>query len=253
MLKQAKSAWLSCYFEPGNSVKIAGDTERAVITQCPALDTDFIRKSINLNAIDQVQDHIDMVFDSIREANNFDYVREVFNDAISLAKMIVAERKISNSTTLSDDKFSYRNFDRLSKFEEVRKYIQDLYSQISVNKVDKNPDQFSYSITRCIKFIKHNYQNPISLTEAADFVGISKCYLSLLFRQETGVNFSAWLASYRVEKAKLLLADSNMKLYEIAEMVGFDNPYYFSKVFKDIAGESCKDFKNRQTSKAVKD
>lgn len=253
ILQQAKSAWLSCYFEPGNSVKIANATDRAVITQCPALDTDYIRKGIGLNAIEQVHDHIDMVFDSIREANNFDYVREVFNDAISLAKMLVAERRIANSTTLSDDKFSYRNFDRLSKFEEVRKYIQDLYSQISVNKIEKSPDQYSYSITRCIKFIKHNYQNPISLTDAADYVGISKCYLSLLFRQETGVNFSAWLASYRVEKAKLLLADSNMKLYEIAEMVGFDNPYYFSKVFKDIAGESCKDYKNRCNSQAVKD
>jgi len=159
--------------------------------------------------------------------------------------MIVAERKLTNATSLNDERFSYRNFDRLAKFDEVRTYVLDLYTQINVGDTAEKTEKYSYGITRCIKFIKHNYQNPISLTDAADYVGISKCYLSLLFRQETGVNFSNWLANYRIEKAKKLLSETNMKIYEVAEMVGFENPYYFSKVFKEMTGESCKDFKTR--------
>ncbi len=245
LVNQAKSAWLSCYFEPINSVRLAGPVVPSPVQICPALDTDFIRKSIALHDIEPVLEHIDTVFDALKEANTFDYVREVFNDAISLAKMIVSERKLTNATTLNDERFSYRNFDRLAKFEEVRKYVLDLYTQINVGDTAEKAEKYSYGITRCIKFIKHNYQNPISLTEAADYVGISKCYLSLLFRQETGVNFSNWLANYRIEKAKKLLSETNMKIYEVAEMVGFENPYYFSKVFKEMTGESCKDFKTR--------
>jgi len=243
LVNQAKSAWLSCYFEPVNSVRLAGPVVSSSVRVCPALDTDFIRKSIALHDIEPVLEHIDTVFDALKDANSFDFVREVFNDAISLAKIIVSERKLTNSTTLNDERFSYRNFDRLAKFEEVRAYILDLYTQINVGDNINQPEQYSYGITRCIKFIKHNYQNPISLSDAADYVGISKCYLSLLFRQETGVNFSNWLANYRIEKAKKLLSETNMKIYEVAEMVGFENPYYFSKVFKEMTGESCKDFK----------
>lgn len=245
LVSQAKSAWLSCYFEPLNSVRLAGSVIPSPVLVCPALDTDFIRKSIALHDIEPVLEHIDTVFDALKDANTFDYVREVFNDAISLAKMIVSERKLTNSTTLNDERFSYRNFDRLAKFEEVRTYILDLYTQINVGDNLEKPEKYSYGITRCIKFIKHNYQNPISLSDAADYVGISKCYLSLLFRQETGVNFSSWLANYRIEKAKKLLSETNMKIYEVAEMVGFENPYYFSKVFKEMTGESCKDFKTK--------
>ena len=50
--------------------------------------------------------------------------------------------------------------------------------------------------------------------------------------------------NYRIEMAKKLLASSGLKIYEVAEKVGFENPYYFSKVFRDITGMTCKEFKN---------
>jgi two-component system response regulator YesN len=252
LIAQAKSAWLSCYFEPIYSVRLAERDISSPMLVCPALDTDFIRKSIALHDIKPALEHIDTVFDALKEANHFDYVREVFNDAISLAKMIVSERKLENATSLNDERFSYRNFDRLAKFEEVRKYILDLYTQINVGDNTNIKGEYSYGITRCIKFIRHNYQNSISLSDAADYVGISKCYLSLLFRQETGVNFSNWLANYRIEKAKKLLSETNMKIYEVAEMVGFENPYYFSKVFKELTGESCKEFKTHGAARSAR-
>jgi len=92
-------------------------------------------------------------------------------------------------------------------------------------------------------FIKINYHNNITLEEVANDVEISKSYLSLLFKQETGINFSTFLTNYRIEMAKKLLISSNDKIYEIAGKVGFENPYYFSKVFRGITGMTCKDFK----------
>ncbi|GIQ63182.1 hypothetical protein PACILC2_17500 [Paenibacillus cisolokensis] len=93
--------------------------------------------------------------------------------------------------------------------------------------------------------MQQHYDENISLSQLADYLQINKSYLSLLFKQEIGVNFTSYLNNIRIEKAKELLLHTNYKAYEIAKMVGFDNPYYFSKVFKETTGMSCQEFKNR--------
>jgi len=79
----------------------------------------------------------------------------------------------------------------------------------------------------------------------AEAVLVSSSYLSLIFKQETGVNFSNYLSNYRIEQAKKMLISSNKKIYEIANDVGFSSPYYFSKVFKEVNGLTCKEYKDK--------
>ena len=67
----------------------------------------------------------------------------------------------------------------------------------------------------------------------------------MLFKQETGINFVTYLNSYRIEKAKQLLTTTNMKIYEIAESIGFYSPYYFSKVFKELTKMQCKEYRDK--------
>ena len=52
-----------------------------------------------------------------------------------------------------------------------------------------------------------------------------------------GVNFSTYMKNYRISKAKELLCGTQLKLYEIAEKVGYSDPKYFSKVFKETTGQ----------------
>lgn len=104
---------------------------------------------------------------------------------------------------------------------------------------------YSGLIRECIGFIEENYSQNITLDNAAAAVNISSSYLSFIFKQETGINFSVYLTNYRIEMSKRLILKSNLKIYEIAEQVGFGSPYYFSKVFKEIVGMTCKEFKNR--------
>jgi two-component system response regulator YesN len=58
-------------------------------------------------------------------------------------------------------------------------------------------------------------------------------------------NFSAFVNEFRVSHAKRLLTGSNLKIYEIAEQVGFTDTKYFNRVFKDIEGVSPKEFRER--------
>ncbi len=126
--------------------------------------------------------------------------------------------------------------------------MKDIYKYISIINENK---AYSYYVNKSIQYIKENYERNITLEEVADYSQISKSYLSLLFKQETGINFSTFLTNHRVEKCKEFMKESHYKIYEIADMVGFDNPYYFSKVFKDKVGMSFKEYQRKYCNRPI--
>lgn len=88
------------------------------------------------------------------------------------------------------------------------------------------------------EFIEKEYHRDLSLEEIASALHVNRNYLSQLFKKITGEPFVTYLNKYRVEKAKELLMTGRYMVYEISEMVGFQNPTYFSQVFKSLTGFS---------------
>ncbi len=70
----------------------------------------------------------------------------------------------------------------------------------------------------------------------ANAIGISQGYLSSVFKKQTGSNLNDYVNQVKIEKARELLGLHEYMMYEISDMLGFENPYYFSKVFKKIMG-----------------
>ncbi|MNE79958.1 HTH-type transcriptional regulator YesS [compost metagenome] len=101
-----------------------------------------------------------------------------------------------------------------------------------------------------IKYIDYHYQNEISLQDVASHFFVSREYISRKFKQEFGINFSDYLGQYRIDKAKTLMLNQNLKIVQISEMVGFHDVKYFSKVFKKQEGVSPKVY--RQSGKIIK-
>lgn len=97
-------------------------------------------------------------------------------------------------------------------------------------------------IFRAKQYINQNYDKNISLGDVAKYSGISESYLSREFRNKTGDSFSNYILKVRMNKAIELIKNSNLKIYEIAEKVGFNNAEYFSKQFKKVMGKSPKNF-----------
>ena len=87
------------------------------------------------------------------------------------------------------------------------------------------------------------YKNGITLDEIAGRLGITPEYLGTQFHQELGINFSAYVRKFRIEKAKKLLLGTDMKLYEIAEHTGYSDAKYFSRVFKTETGMLPADYR----------
>ncbi|GIP06520.1 hypothetical protein J28TS4_49270 [Paenibacillus lautus] len=94
-----------------------------------------------------------------------------------------------------------------------------------------------HNIQKAQRFIEENYaMEDLSLQEVADSVGMSVTYLSRTFKNETNMNFVKYLVQVRMEKARELLAESELSAQEAAYRVGFSDYVHFSKTFKKFHG-----------------
>lgn len=88
------------------------------------------------------------------------------------------------------------------------------------------------------EYIRTHICDKLSLSEVACAIGISQNYLSSLFRQYSELGFNDYVMSLKINTAKTLLAQEHLKVCQVSERLGFDNPHYFSKVFKKYTGYS---------------
>ena len=93
------------------------------------------------------------------------------------------------------------------------------------------------TVSRAKGHIHQHYADPdLSLEQMAAVAGVSRTHLSAQFRKETGVSITEYLTMVRVEAAKQLLAGTDLRVYEVAERVGFASSEHFSRVFKRSTG-----------------
>lgn len=94
---------------------------------------------------------------------------------------------------------------------------------------------------------KHFWQNSISLKEVADHVQVTSQHLSRLFKSSLNVTFVEHLTVLRVQMALELLKDSEKKIYEVAEEVGYSSQHYFCTAFKRVLHLSPQEYRKTQT------
>ena len=93
-------------------------------------------------------------------------------------------------------------------------------------------------IDNVVSDIRAHYTEDISLTSLAAKYNISMGHLSKIIKEHLQVNFSDYIAALRIQRAKELLSDESLSIQEIAEIVGYDDYFYFTKVFKKVEGIS---------------
>lgn len=91
---------------------------------------------------------------------------------------------------------------------------------------------------RIIREIKQNYTQNVTLSGLSEKYGISIGYLSSQLKSELGLSFTEYITSKRIQRAKDLLADENLSIDAITELTGYNDYFYFTKVFKKITGIS---------------
>ena len=101
-------------------------------------------------------------------------------------------------------------------------------------------------IKKLKEYIAENYyKEDLGLADAAEYVSLSPQHISRMFKKEMDITFIDYLTKVRMGKAIELFADDTLKMYEIAERVGYSSQHYFSNVFKKVIGIAPLEYRSR--------
>ncbi|BFT72102.1 response regulator [Paenibacillus sp. P36] len=117
-------------------------------------------------------------------------------------------------------------------------YIRSMISLgfTEITRKESGGESFPPIIRALLGYIHKEYASAANLSDFAQQYQINPNYLSNLFHQETGMTYTHYLTQHRLTEAKKWLRDTNLKIYEVCEKVGYKDPAYFSRIFKTFEG-----------------
>jgi two-component system response regulator YesN len=101
------------------------------------------------------------------------------------------------------------------------------------------------AVSHVQEYLLANLEKDLSLVRLAEVSRLNPSYLSRLFKQVTGINLNVYIQEARLNKAVVLLRDSDLKVYEIARLAGYEYAPYFTKIFKKNIGMSPQEYRDR--------
>lgn len=164
------------------------------------------------------------------------YIKFVFSNVIQelfQEDQFSGERRIEHEI---DRLYNCRNIMEILEVteENIREYESFLERSMSESRNE---------VAAVKNYIYQHYAEDLSLEILAEKVYLSSGYLSFIFKKETGMNLNRYIRVFRMKKAKELLKNTNMKVAQVSENVGFANVSYFCRSFREYYGCSSESYR----------
>ena len=129
----------------------------------------------------------------------------------------------------------------------INAYLKQLFVLISRSKeiaTDNNKSYIQNEINLALEYFNENYRNEISIDNYASSRGMSISWFIRSFKESTGTTPLQYLLSQRIVNSQILLESTDYSIAEISNLVGYDNPLYFSRLFSKQNGMSPREYRN---------
>lgn len=134
-------------------------------------------------------------------------------------------------------------FEEIHEFGQLSAAYRVLFEERLKNRSHLELRGYSQLTRNIMEYTEEHYPESLSLKLFGDLFHVSPNYVSRLFKQEVGQGLFDYINELRIEKAKVLLKDYRYKIYDVAEMVGFNNQAHFAIVFQKYTGFSPKQYR----------
>ena len=131
----------------------------------------------------------------------------------------------------------------LGSLDEILACTENYLSGLCTYAADKAKDRHNDIAARIKELIAGRLDRDISVESLADELYLSRGYISHVFKNVTGESINRYVTRERIKRAKSLLCDPTMKITDIAAACGYDNPTYFSSLFRNETGSSPKEYR----------
>ncbi|MDQ0062843.1 response regulator transcription factor [Paenibacillus harenae] len=127
---------------------------------------------------------------------------------------------------------------------QIRDVVLDYIQRYKVIETKGEANQRHNLIGKVTAYLEAHFQEHITVKQIAEIHHLNASYLSVLFKKEMGKTISDFLQETRMNKAKELLRDPSIKVYEVSEQVGFQTSAYFAYLFKKTTGYSPQEYRD---------
>lgn len=200
----------------------------------------FSKELVNQNYQKAIQIKDDMMAEVRREeVTDIEYLKKLYLFFLTSLFHITRDNVEKVEAQLEVIGQDIMNAQSLNGLDRVMEEVFEIHGYSGIRN-----EEYTAPIRNAIRYMEEHYPESLALSDVAGHVGLSAEYLSRLFKEETGVKFVVYLNNLRLKHALRLLESTNLKVYEVAEQVGYSNLSYFSTVFKKNFGQNPFDYKN---------
>lgn len=195
-----------------------------------------IRQAVLASEQSEIRKCYYRLYDLLR--TDFHQPREIKECLIRFSMAVLGAYKMQHevSSELTIQNSMQKIADAVS-WNEIRRALEKFFGVFELSELEEEINQEqSPLIRKAVQMVYKYYDQGITLEEIAEALFVTEEYLSTQFKKETGKGFADTVRQLRIEKIKGLLVNTKLKINQIAEMTGYTDPKYMSRVFREEVG-----------------
>lgn len=192
----------------------------------------LILKKENEGALDYIED---LFINNVKTGVSVDSIYQMALRIAMLLQEIKKEYKLENLSTLHDLPELLENVYRADDIFEIKALFISEVNEI-IRYMHEENSQYTPVVRQILEEVQKNYREDMNLKTLAYKYHMNASYLGQIFQKEVGCSFTQYLSSKKIEIAKDLILNTNMKINDIAKEVGYPDTSYFYRKFKQHYG-----------------
>lgn len=192
---------------------------------------------------EEMENSLESIFELIRNGQNYEveYVKNIFMNMALMLKIIMSDDDKRQSEVKTAASIM-KEIGEINSMSDAFSWLAGYARCLTEQSREAEGQAYSGTVRKILDYLNLHYTEKISLQDVADYMGLSNGHICRILKNETGETFITLMNKIRIQAAIRLLKESNKKVYEIAEEVGFSNYAYFYQLFKKETGYPPKNY-----------
>ncbi len=201
--------------------------------------------SINLRDEKKAVQILQQVQKTLESENrlSIEYIKKLSMELVLILSLALYDKNESLEKIYVKRPDALAHLARLETIADIFNELKEIYT-IAIQYLNKRGEIKNKNvIEQIIQYVQTHLKDEITLEEVAKKVYLTPNYVGYVFKESMGMCFSEYVQACRMEAAQRMLKEPGCKIYEVALKVGYKNPHYFSKLFREHTGCNPSDYK----------
>jgi two-component system, response regulator YesN len=221
-------------YDENSSIVDWDETEKQIVTSIGLCDGNNLEIGLN------------KLFSDIKANSCSDtYIRNISINLVSKVSVMLLDMHESYGKVFGNETLVWDKLLKIDTVFNLQLWLKNIFNGVIEYLTSRKNGCNKRIINEILKYIDTNYHKNISIVDLSREVYLSPNYISIIFKKEMGEVFTNFLIRFRMEKAIKMLKESNLKVYEIGDHVGYPNTSHFCTVFKKLYGVSPNEFREK--------